>query len=76
MRAFSFGQPSRGATRRRSSRPKLAMARATMPMLSASCGSISSTAGVSPSPAKAAPCRPERRMPWRSLRSTRRAQNQ
>ena len=56
MRAFSLGQPSRGATRRSSSRPKLAMARATMPMLSASCGSIRITAGVSPSPAKAGRC--------------------
>ena len=29
--AFSLGQPSRGLTRRSSARPKLAMARATIP---------------------------------------------
>ena len=46
MRAFSLGQPSRGATRRSSSRPKLAMARATMPMLSASCGRTRIRAGA------------------------------
>ena len=52
------------------------MARATMPTLSASWGSMSRMTGVSPSPAKAAPCRCARRMPWRSSRRTRRAQYQ
>ena len=45
MRARSFGQASRGLTRRRSSSPKLAMARATMPMLSGNCGSTRMTEG-------------------------------
>ena len=76
MRAFSLGQPSRGATRRSSSRPKLAMARATMPMLSASCGRTRIRTGVLPAPGGGAPLWPARRMPCRSLRSTRRAQNQ
>ena len=44
-RAFSLGQPSRGLTRRSSDRPKLAMARATMPMFSPSCGSTRMIAG-------------------------------
>ena len=77
MRAFSLGQPSRGATRRRSSRPKLAMARATMPMLSASCGSHQDERRrVARRRPAAGPCCAARRMPWRSLRRTRRAQNQ
>ena len=36
--ARSCGQPSRGLTSRNSSRPKLAITRATAPMFSASCG--------------------------------------
>ena len=40
------GQPSRGATRRSSDRPKLAIARAHMPMFSASCGSTRITTGA------------------------------
>src|SRR5215469_409244 len=38
--ARSWGQPSRGLTRRRSVRPKLAMMRAAAPMFSASCGAF------------------------------------
>ena len=45
------GQPAFGLTRRRSSRPKLAMARAHMPILTASCGRTSTTAGPPPTPA-------------------------
>ena len=36
--ALGFGQPSRGATRRRLDRPQFSMARAAMPMFSPSCG--------------------------------------
>jgi len=43
--ARSCGQPSRGRTRRRSDRPKLAMTRATEPMFSASWGSFRMTTG-------------------------------
>ena len=43
--AASFWQPSRGATRRRSCKPKLAIARAAAPMFSPSCGSTSTIAG-------------------------------
>ena len=52
------------------------MARAVMPMLSASCGRTRIRAGASPVPAGGLPVWPARRMPWRSLRRTRRAQNQ
>ena len=52
------------------------MARAVMPMLSASCGRTRITAGVSPMLDGGAPVRPARRTPKRSLRRTRRAQNQ
>src|SRR5512144_1359217 len=45
-RAFSLGQPSRGATRRSSVRPKLAMARAAKPIFSPSGGAIRITAGA------------------------------
>src|SRR5215831_14192296 len=45
-RAFSLGQPSRGATRRRSARPKLAMARAAKPIFWPSCGATRITAGA------------------------------
>src|SRR5690606_4157151 len=41
-----LGQPSRGATRRISERPKFAMARAHMPIFSASCGSTRMTMGA------------------------------
>ena len=47
-----------------------------MPMLSASCGRTRITTGVLPAPGGGAPLWPARRMPCRSLRSTRRAQNQ
>ena len=47
-RRRSCGQPSRGATRRRWNSPPLAMARATAPMLSASCGRTSTMIGLSP----------------------------
>src|SRR5271166_893916 len=43
--AFSCGQPSRGATRRRWNSPPFAMARAQAPMLSASCGRTRMTTG-------------------------------
>src|SRR5262245_42511633 len=45
-RALSLGQPSRGATRRSSVRPKLAMALAAKPIFSPSCGAIRITAGA------------------------------
>src|SRR6185312_11680032 len=41
-----FGQPFFGATSRSSDSPKLAMARATMPMFSASCGSTRMATGA------------------------------
>ncbi len=44
-RAFSLGQPSRGLTSLSSDRPKFAMARATMPIFSPSCGSTRTMAG-------------------------------
>src|SRR4029453_16584729 len=47
-RALSFGQPSRGATRRKSVSPKLAMARAATPIFSPSCGLTRMTAGIAP----------------------------
>ncbi len=37
-RASGLGQPSRGATRRRSTSPKLSIARAALPIFSPSCG--------------------------------------
>src|SRR5215510_3153668 len=43
--ARGFGQPSRGLTRRNRDRPKLAMARAVVPILSPSCGSTRITIG-------------------------------
>ena len=53
--AFSCGQPSRGATRRRSNSPPLPIARATAPILSASCGRTSTTTGLLPIGARSAP---------------------
>jgi hypothetical protein len=47
--AFSFGQPSRGSTSRISCNPKLAMARAAVPMFSPSCGLTSTAMGAGPS---------------------------
>jgi hypothetical protein len=45
-RAPFLGQPSRGATRRNSDKPKFAIARAAMPMFSASWGSTRMTMGA------------------------------
>ena len=53
--AFSCGQPSRGATRRRWNSPPFAMARAQAPMLSASCGRTRMTTGELPIGASSAP---------------------
>src|SRR5262245_8315476 len=47
-RALSFGQPSRGATSRKSVRPKLTMARAAKPIFSPSCGLTRMTDGIAP----------------------------
>src|SRR5260370_26810408 len=44
-RAFSDGQPSRGATNRRSVRPQLNMARVAVPIFSPSCGATRMMAG-------------------------------
>src|SRR3954469_7320693 len=44
--ARSCGQPSRGFTRRRSARPKLAITRAAAPMFSPSCGAFRIMTGV------------------------------
>src|SRR5262245_19289908 len=43
--ARGLGQPSRGLTKRKAERPKLAMARAAAPTLSPSCGSTRMTIG-------------------------------
>src|ERR1700751_586299 len=43
--ALSDGQPSRGRTSRRSSRPQFIIARAAVPMFSPSCGSTRMIAG-------------------------------
>src|SRR6185312_17281770 len=43
--ALSFGQPSRGRTRRKSSRPQFIIARAAVPIFSPSCGSTRMIAG-------------------------------
>ena len=45
-RAFSFGQPCRGLTRRSRDSPKFAMARAAAPIFSPSCGSTRMTIGA------------------------------
>ena len=56
-RALSFGQPSRGLTSLSSASPKFAMARATMPIFSPSCGSTRMMTGFD--------ARAARDVPWR-----------
>src|SRR5581483_8470154 len=76
--ARACGQPSLGRTRRRSSRPKLPITRATAPMFSASCGSTRMTAGafigarLRIGPVASAP-QPASRVPGQSMTVSRRA---
>ena len=67
--AFSLGQPSRGATRRKVDRPQFSMARAAMPIFSPSCGRTRMTTGVAAATSRPFDARP---MPPYSVLSGRR----